>query len=94
MRLNKTVNPKTAEVFKRERNRVRYIDPDTLVISGWVTLSEPTPAVKPAPAKPKARKVDYSKMLKAELQELARTRGIKYTTKTTNKALAEALSAS
>lgn len=90
MRLNKTINPKTATIFKRKGNSVRYIDPDTLVISGWVQLSTP----KPAPAKPKARKVDYSKMLKSELQELARTRGIKFTTKTTNKALAEALSAS
>lgn len=88
-KFNKTVNPKTAKIFKRDGDRVRYIDPDTAVVSGWVRLS--TPKVT---AKPKARKVDYSKMLKAELQSLADDRGIKYNTKTTNKALAEALSAS
>lgn len=70
-------------------HRVRFFDPETARMSGWVA---PEPA-KPAPSKPEPKPVDYSKMRKAELQALADTRGIKYTTKTTNKALADLLSA-
>ena len=92
-KITRPFNIKTADIFKRDGDRVRYIDPVTARVSGWVVLSTPTVKAKPVPAKPEARKVDYSKMVKAELQALADTRGIKYTTKTTNKALADALSA-
>jgi outer membrane receptor for Fe3+-dicitrate len=102
-KVTRPFNTTTADIFKRDGDRVRYIDPVTARVSGWVILSKPkvstdngfTPRQVETVKRVKAAHTveTLSRMTKAELQELARARGIKFTTKTTNKALADALSA-
>ena len=88
-----TVNPKTMDIVRRRGSKVRFFDPRTARMSGWVTLSEPKP--KPAEFLPgiPADVPDYGRMRKPELQALASARGIQFNSKTTNAALIEALSA-
>src|SRR5690606_13501997 len=71
-------------VFKRKGNRVRYIDPATAKVSGWVKV----PAVQRIVRLPESMTSDYEsksrvldKMTVTELRALAGDRGIKVPSK-------------
>jgi hypothetical protein len=71
-------------VFKRKGSRVRYIDPATAKVSGWMRVAPVSPFLRTVVdtynANAEGQNV-YSRMTVAELRALAGDRGIKVPSK-------------